>query len=216
MLSWCYSFNSHLGAGCVFPYFLCVLWCHSGRARSKIDPRQCVTDQVVWLADVFCEHIVFVCELACLFVWCAAQCLPSFFINCEYLDLLDSDLTSDVQMSPGVSAPRDAVNRVADLPYLHKNLLPQCQSSSVFPLLYLSLRFPAIRLPLLPPHGVQVCPKSLFDRKRGRRGDIEWDKGGREIDREKIEGWGFEHTWNEPINPERLLSRVKCLSQADA
>lgn len=94
-----------------------------------------------------------------------------------------------------------------------------CATMPVFFCLSTSLfipRFPIIRLPLLPPHSVQVCPKSLFDRKRGRRGDVEWDKGGREIDRGKIEGWGFERTWNEPINPERLLSRVKCLSQADA
>lgn len=111
ILSWCCSFfDSHLAARCVFPYFLCVLWCHCGRSHSKIDPRQHVTDQAVWLANVFCEHIVFICELACLFVWCAARSLPSFFINCEYLDLLDKDLTSDVQMSLGVSGPRDTVN----------------------------------------------------------------------------------------------------------
>lgn len=56
--------------------------------RSKIDPCQRVTDQAVWLANAFCEHIVFVCELARLFV----LCLPFHrFINCEYLDLLEQD-----------------------------------------------------------------------------------------------------------------------------
>lgn len=53
--------------------------------------------------------------------------------------------------------------------------------------------------------------------ERGKeRGDGGRDKGAWEIERGKREGWGLERTWNEPINPECLLSCVKCLSLADA
>lgn len=92
-------------------------------------------------------------------------------------------------------------------------------------LLSTSLFIPSSTLiyPSLPPPSADAhadVPESSLNHsltERGKeRGDGERDKGGREIDRGKREGWGFEHTWNEPINPGCLLSRVKCLSLADA
>lgn len=101
----------------------------------------------------------------CLF---DALCLPFHgFINCEYLDLLEQDF--DLWCADACFWSTSDSKRLTDLFHLAKKLVPQCQSSSVFPLLYLFL----VSLLSVSPSSPRTVCKSALNHSLTERGEGE-------------------------------------------
>lgn len=120
-----------------------------------------------WLMHSVSTLYLYVTWRACLF---DVRCLLfHLFINCEYLDLLEQDFDLwCADESECLWSMRDS-ERVTGLFYLGKNLLPQCQSSSVLPLLYLSL----VSLLSLSPSSPHTTCKSALNHSLTERGEGE-------------------------------------------